>query len=187
MENAGLCQLKRYAIFRKIPFSHRFLSMKIRTFVTSFLLCCATAVQADLFTLVPFQEYADARQKVFNFFDSLHNYSAYLVADDGQFLGKISRSRYGFDSLSNEWSSYGNSYNRLSIFNSSGTYGSSYSDLSPFCQSALRPPTIRYKQGGVEYVVAYLTRNPHFFGAYAVANVDPSCLCDWISAMERCK
>jgi len=161
--------------------------MKLKPLLMSLSLFCITAVQADMFTLVPFKEYSDTRSQVFSFFDSLQSYNAYIVADDEQFLGKISRSRYQFDSLNNDWGSYGNSYSRSSIFNEASPYGSNYSDLSPFNAYALRPPTLRYKQNGQEYVAGYLTRNAYYIGTHQVANIDPCCLCDWIRANERCQ
>ncbi|MBJ7449417.1 MAG: hypothetical protein JHC93_03550 [Parachlamydiales bacterium] len=144
-----------------------------------------SAVHADFFTLVPFQQYAESRSQVFAFFDQLKSYGAYVVGDDGQYLGEVSRSRFGTKSLNNDWT-YGNTYKNDCIFNSSGLYGSCFSNFSAFNTYAVNPPTIRYKQNGVEFVAAYLTMNSSFLGSYQVPNINPCCLCDWLKAMDCC-
>lgn len=53
---------------------------------------------------------------------------ASIVAEDGTFLGKISRNRYDTDSIANNYGAHGGKYSSESIFNNYGQYGSKYSD-----------------------------------------------------------
>jgi hypothetical protein len=91
---------------------------------------------------------------------------ASVIADDGQFLGKLT-SQYSSDSILNEYGTYGSQYSSDSIWNPYGRYGSEYSSLSPFNQYTSTPPVL--VKGGK--VVAYLTTNKSLRGAvnpYAV-------------------
>lgn len=162
---------------------------KLTSCLTLGLLCVGAAFHTNAYTagsLVPFREYNDARREVFNFFDQLEREGAYLVSDDGHFLGKIARS--GSDALNNTWGFYGSSWGYYSIFNPTSLYGSDFSDLSPFNSLASAPPTLRFRKGGEEQVAGYITRNPYYYGRYsAVPLIDPNCLCDWLKAPDCCK
>lgn len=67
---------------------------------------------------------------------------SFVVASDGQFLGKLSLNRFNNESISNEYGPYGSRYSSTSIFNQYSTYGSQYSALSPFSQYTQTPPRI---------------------------------------------
>ena len=64
---------------------------------------------------------------------------SFLIASDGQFLGKLSLNRYDIDS----------------------TYGSPYSSLSPYNPYTSTPPTI-YLRG---QRVGFLSKNKYLFGS----------------------
>lgn len=79
-----------------------------------------------------------------------------VVAQDGQYLGLITRSTTHPDSIANKFGHYGSRYSNVSILNRYGEYGGRHSDLSPFSRFASRPPiVVRGGQG-----LAFLTVNP---------------------------
>jgi hypothetical protein len=82
---------------------------------------------------------------------------SFLVANDGQYLGKLSLNRYDSDSIYNIYGLYGNQYSSTSIFNPYSIYGNSYSALSPFNPYTSTPPAIYLK--GMFY--GYLSKNPY--------------------------
>ena len=106
-------------------------------------------------------------------FDNL-NYleGAIIVANDNQYLGKISQNQYDLDSISNRFGTYGSEFSLYSIFNSFGTYGSQFSILSPFNQFTTTPPKI-YKN---DTFVAYLTINTFMF-----PRIDTYLLVSWLN------
>jgi hypothetical protein len=65
-----------------------------------------------------------------------------LVADDGTYLGMISKNPYEGESISNPYGSYGSPYSGTPIFNQYGSYGSPYSSFSPFNPYTSTPPSI---------------------------------------------
>lgn len=67
---------------------------------------------------------------------------SFIVASDGQFLGKLCLNRFDSEGVCNEYGSYGSRYSSTSIFNQYSTYGSKYSALSPFNQYTHTPPMI---------------------------------------------
>lgn len=67
---------------------------------------------------------------------------SFIVASDGQFLGKLCLNRFDLDGVCNEYGAYGSRYSSTSIFNQYSTYGSQYSSLSPFSQYTQTPPRI---------------------------------------------
>lgn len=73
---------------------------------------------------------------------------SFIVASDGQFLGKLSLGKFDNESVSNEFGPYGSRYSSTSIFNQYSTYGSQYSALSPFSQYSHTPPKI-YLRGSL--------------------------------------
>lgn len=97
---------------------------------------------------------------------------ARIVADDGQFLGIISRNSVSSDSISNTVGSYGSTVSSTSIFNSVGNYGSSVSSLSPFNSVSSSPPKIVDSNGNF---IAYLTKN-----TIKTPRVDPDDLKDFL-------
>jgi len=80
-----------------------------------------------------------------------------IIANDGQFLGRITRNEVTHDSILNEVGRYGSEVSPTSIFNQVGRYGSEVSPLSAFNEIASTPPRIVNQSGRV---VAYLTVNP---------------------------
>ncbi|MCP2028091.1 hypothetical protein L1276_003259 [Flavobacterium sp. HSC-32F16] len=95
---------------------------------------------------------------------------SFLVANDGQFLGKLSLNQYDSESISNSYGSFGSQYSSTSIKNQYSQYGSPYSSLSPFNQYTSTPPTIyiRGKKHG------FLTKNKYLSGT----SIDPDALND---------
>lgn len=96
---------------------------------------------------------------------------SFIIANDGQFLGKLSLNIYDVDSILNKYGRYGNPYSPTSIMNKYSTYGSQYSSLSPFNQYTNTPPTIFLH--GVK--VGYLSVNRYIVGA-----VNPYEIEDWM-------
>ncbi len=61
---------------------------------------------------------------------------SYLIAQDNQYLGKITDNVYDTESILNEYGPYGSSYSTTSIFNPYSPYGSEYGAYSinnPYC------------------------------------------------------
>lgn len=70
-----------------------------------------------------------------------HN-GSYLIAEDGQLLGKITDNRSDTDSILNQYGPYGSQYSNTSIFNPYSPYGSQYGSYSinnPYCTT---PPKL---------------------------------------------
>ena len=70
-----------------------------------------------------------------------HN-GSYLIAEDGQFLGKITDNQNDNDSILNQYGPYGSRYSNTSIFNPYSPYGSQYGAHSinnPYCAT---PPKL---------------------------------------------
>jgi hypothetical protein len=94
-----------------------------------------------------------------------------IVADDGQFIGRITPDPVAIDSLLNPTGDYGSEFSRLSIFNPFGPYGGTFSSLSPFNPTTFFPPRIlRNAQP-----LARLTVNEFFS-----PRVDPDELVTWL-------
>ena len=98
---------------------------------------------------------------------------ATIVADDGQFLGVITKNRVASNSILNSVGSYGSRVSSTSIFNQVGQYGGRVSRLSPFNRAASSPPRI-YK--GNEFI-AYLTIN-----TTKQPRIDPNALIGWLQS-----
>jgi len=79
---------------------------------------------------------------------------AAIVAQDGQYLGRIASS-YDGESVLNEYGQYGSKYSAKSIWNEYGTYGGQYSAHSPFNPYTSSPPIVI--KGGK--AIAHLTVN----------------------------
>ncbi len=79
---------------------------------------------------------------------------AAIVAQDGQYLGRIASS-YDGESVLNEYGQYGSKYSANSIWNEYGTYGGQYSTNSPFNPYTSTPPIV--VKGGK--AIAHLTVN----------------------------
>jgi hypothetical protein len=89
---------------------------------------------------------------------------AFLVANDGQYLGKLSSNHFDSESICNDFGSYGSRFSSTSIRQQFSSYGSDFSSLSPYDQFTSTPPLIIFEG----QVVGYLTKNSFLRGA-----VDP--------------
>ena len=96
---------------------------------------------------------------------------SFIIANNGQYLGKLSLNIYDPDSILNKYGKYGNPYSPTSITNKYSTYGSQYSSLSPFNQYTTTPPII-FLHGARH---GYLSTNRYMAGA-----VNPYELEDWM-------
>jgi hypothetical protein len=86
-------------------------------------------------------------------FDNLIGTS--IFANDGTFLGEISKNQFEQTSISNVYGPFGSPYSQTSIFNEYCPYGGQYSLMSPFNPYTTTPPKIVR----AETVVGYLTVN----------------------------
>ena len=100
---------------------------------------------------------------------------AIIVADDGQFLGKITTNSIDHASVINSIGPYGSDISSTSIFNDIGKYGSDISRLSPFNDITSTPPRI-FKG---ERFIAFLTTN-----TIKSPRVDPRALVGWLKSQE---
>jgi hypothetical protein len=58
----------------------------------------------------------------------------------GEYLGLVSKDKYGSDSIMNEYGAYGSEYQSNSIGNPYGAYGSEYRSSSAYNEYATSPP-----------------------------------------------
>ena len=79
-----------------------------------------------------------------------------IIADNGVFLGRVTKFSIESDSIGNSIGEYGSAVNPTSIFNSIGEYGSTVSPLSPWNAVTSTPPRIITKDG---LHWCYLTKN----------------------------
>lgn len=79
-----------------------------------------------------------------------------IIAEDGQFLGRITTNDFASDSILNEYGRYGSEVSLVSIFNTYAKYGNEYSRLSPFNPTSRTPPKIVSRSG---HFLGYLTKN----------------------------
>jgi hypothetical protein len=84
---------------------------------------------------------------------------SYLIAQDEQYLGKISADLHDQDSILNQYGPYGSKYSMTSIFNPYSQYGSVYGQFSINNPSTTNPPKlfIHGRFRGVVTVNRYLT------------------------------
>jgi hypothetical protein len=80
----------------------------------------------------------------------------FILAEDKQYLGKITWNEFDSESILNEFGRYGGRFSSTSIFNDFGTYGGEIALYSPFNSIAVNPPKIFTRDGDF---VAYLTVN----------------------------
>lgn len=101
----------------------------------------------------------------------ISNGESFILANDGQFLGKLCLNIYDTESILNRYGLYGNPYSATSIYNKYSMYGSQYSSLSPFNPYTSTPPAIylRGVKNGVLSVNRYLYRS-----------VDPMHIQEWM-------
>jgi hypothetical protein len=100
---------------------------------------------------------------------------AIIVAEDGEFLGKITTNSVDSQSIGNEVGRFGSSVSSTSIFNEVGRYGGEVARMSPFNSVTSVPPRI-FKG---ERFIAYLTVN-----TVKTPRIDPRALLGWIKANQ---
>ena len=103
------------------------------------------------------------------------NRESFILANDGQFLGKLCLNIYDPESILNNYGIYGNPYSAYSINNRYSMYGSQYSSLSPFNPYTVTPPTI-YLRGNK---TGYLSVNQYLHGS-----VSPLQIKEWMRFHE---
>lgn len=88
---------------------------------------------------------------------------SFLLAQDGQYLGRLTQNRYYADSILNQYGLYGSKYATNSIWNPYSRYGSQYSSYSPFNPYTSTPPYLflRGVQVGVLSVNSILLNKLH--------------------------
>ncbi len=67
-----------------------------------------------------------------------------VIAQDGQYLGRLNANRYDPESVSNPYGAYGSKYSPTSINNPYSAYGSPYSNTSARNPYASQPPVVVY-------------------------------------------
>lgn len=103
--------------------------------------------------------------------DRIQRFESFIVANDGQFLGKLSLNVYDMESILNAYGIYGSPYSATSIRNQYSIYGSPYSSLSPFNPYTSTPPMV-YLRGKR---VGFLTINPYLYQV-----IDPNRIEEWM-------
>ena len=100
---------------------------------------------------------------------------SFIVANDGQFLGKLCLNRYDVDSILHQYGPFGSAYSVTSIYNKYSIYGSPYSSLSPFNPYTSTPPNI-YLRG---IMIGVLSVN-----LYLYQSVDPNRIEEWMKSQN---
>ena len=88
------------------------------------------------------------------------NGNAYLVSQDGAYLGVVSGDQYAADSICNQNGQFGSSYAVKSVWNKYGQYGGDYALNGAYNPMAQKPPFII--QNGQP--IGILTKNPNIKG-----------------------
>ena len=97
-----------------------------------------------------------------------------IIANDGEYLGRISTNRFDSESILNPLGPFGSQLSGTSIFNRRGSYGSQQSWLSPFSQRTCAPPEIVVNGSRV----CFLTANSRF-----TPRLDPHELLVWLESL----
>lgn len=104
--------------------------------------------------------------------DKIELRESFLLAFDGQYLGRLSLNSYDIESISNPYGNYGSKYSTTSIYNKYGNYGSAYASFSPFNSFSTTPPIIYLR--GVKY--GFLSKNNLLNGIV----LDPDDIAIWL-------
>ena len=99
------------------------------------------------------------------------NGESFILANDGQFLGKLCLNIYDPESILNNYGIYGSPYSAYSINNRYSMYGSQYSSLSPFNPYTTTPPTC-YLRG---MKAGFLSVNQYLYGS-----INPIHIQEWM-------
>ena len=99
-------------------------------------------------------------------------HEAYLLADDGTFLGDIDGDPFNADGIANRLSVFGDPLSAISIWNESGAYGSDSGPMSPW-STTTTPPSVflddpRFATPGPGNFAGYLT------AAFMVPSIHPN-------------
>lgn len=98
---------------------------------------------------------------------------AIIVADDGEFLGKITTNAFDAQSIGNDIGRYGSNVSRTSILNDVGRYGGEVARMSPFNEVTSVPPRIFKGDRFIAYLTVNTVKSPR---------VDPRALIGWLKA-----
>lgn len=101
----------------------------------------------------------------------IRNRESFLLAADGQYIGKLTTNQYDIESICNQYGIYGSRYSATSIWNMYSQYGSRYAAYSAYNQYTATPPTIYLR--GMQY--GFLTKN-----IYKYKNIDPDTVISWM-------
>ncbi len=101
----------------------------------------------------------------------IRNRESFLLAADGNFVGKLTTNVYDQESICNQYGTYGSQYSAMSIWNQYSQYGSRYALYSVYNQYTMSPPAIYLR--GVQ--VGYLTKN-----TYKYKHIDPDNILVWM-------
>lgn len=99
------------------------------------------------------------------------NRESFLLAADGNFIGKLTTNMYDVESICNQYGLYGNRYSARSVWNPYSQYGSQYALYSAYNEYTMSPPVIYLR--GMQY--GYLTKN-----TYKYNRVDPDNVMTWM-------
>ncbi|MBN9501097.1 MAG: hypothetical protein BGO01_00370 [Armatimonadetes bacterium 55-13] len=121
-----------------------------------------------------------------SYFDQCERKGAYLESPpenssgSPQFLGKLTASKYGADSIANSYGKYGSTTGQESIWNAYSKFGGKFSARSPWNSYARKPVEILYREGTKTYIAGYLTANAFYRGEIGLPNIDPKYLAYWL-------
>lgn len=99
------------------------------------------------------------------------NQESFIIANNGQFLGKLCLNKYDPESILNIYGLYGSPYSATSINNKYSMYGSQYSSLSPYNPYTSTPPAIYLR--GARYGVLSVNR-------FLMGYTDPRQIQEWM-------
>jgi hypothetical protein len=85
---------------------------------------------------------------------------AFLIANDGQYLGRLSSNNFDSQSICNDFGSHGSRFSSTSIRNQFSSYGSDFSSLSPYNEFTTTPPWIIFEG----QLVGVVTKNQFLQG-----------------------
>ncbi len=88
------------------------------------------------------------------------NSNAYLVGQDGAYLGVVSSDQYAAESICNQYGQFGSPYAAKSVWNKYAQYGGTYASNGAYNPMAQKPPLII--QNGQR--IGILTKNPNIEG-----------------------
>lgn len=99
------------------------------------------------------------------------NGESFIIANDGQYLGKLCLNIFDTESILNVYGLYGNQFSTVSINNKYSMYGSQFSSLSPYNPYTTTPPIIYLR--GRRY--GFLSVNP-----FLKSSVNPGQINEWM-------